>query len=733
MSTSLHTGHLADHSAPGQATPSAQPFVEATQQHARRRVLASAGAALAGASLLQALTNLGFHALVSRTLSPADYGTLGTLLVLVLMLTVPLGAVQVAVATARAARPDDDARPLVRRITLLGIATGLVLIALAGNVASFLHLPDRSLAMLLAPYLGVSAVLAALRGLRLGERRVGRVATGVVAASVVRLAAGAVLAPTFGVAGALWASLAAEVLALALIGRTTGSNEAKALTLPLSHLATSAAVVGGLWLFTGVDTLLARHHLDVVEATGYVAAGTIARTSLALPLALVMASLASFAGTPVEARRSLRNVTLAVATWGTASTVALVLASGLAQRVLFGQPLASASLVVGLAAVAGISGLVTTLTYFHHARRAGGALWPWAGALVEITIIEVAHGSATQVLIGSVVSLGLTVVVLGRSALRLTVVGSPAITDHRHSPFGSATESELDMDRLQQLAVDDTLWRPATVDLSVVVPFYNPGESVGHMLRDAVALLRETSASFEIIAVSDGATDGSEAHVLAVGAPEIRLIVQPQNGGKGSALQRGFTAAQGRYVAFIDADGDIDPKHLVDYLARIDEGGDIVYASKRHTDSTSFSSPLRKVVSWGFIMFTSTLFRLGVGDTQTGCKMIRREVLADMVPYLREQRFALDLELFVVARRRGHRDLRPAPVHLGERLAGSTVTTGAIARTLRDALTIWSRLFLAGAYPAPVRTTFAPAAAPATVRVHRPATSTTLAPALIAA
>jgi hypothetical protein len=79
-------------------------------------------------------------------------------------------------------------------------------------------------------------------------------------------------------------------------------------------------------------------------------------------------------------------------------------------------------------------------------------------------------------------------------------------------------------------------------------------------------------------------------------------------------------------------------------------------------------------------------------------------VLDDVLPLLREQRFALDLELFVVARRRGHLDLRPAAVHLGERLAGSTVTSKAIARTLRDVMTIWSRLRFSGAYPMPART-----------------------------
>jgi glycosyltransferase involved in cell wall biosynthesis len=245
------------------------------------------------------------------------------------------------------------------------------------------------------------------------------------------------------------------------------------------------------------------------------------------------------------------------------------------------------------------------------------------------------------------------------------------------------------------------LWQPAdpSVELSVVVPFYNPGPSVGTTVRRLVDLARNAGIGLEVIAVSDGSTDGSETHVTGIG-PEVRLLVQPVNRGKGAALRRGFAAARGRAVGFVDADGDIDPAHLLAYLEVLRSGGDVVYACKRSGASASESSGFRKLVSLGFSSLVTVLFRHGVRDTQTGCKILRREVAADVLPWMRENRFAFDLELFVVAHRRGHRDLRPAPVRLGERLAGSTVTAKAILRTLRDTITIWGRLHLARAYPA---------------------------------
>jgi hypothetical protein len=123
-----------------------------------------------------------------------------------------------------------------------------------------------------------------------------------------------------------------------------------------------------------------------------------------------------------------------------------------------------------------------------------------------------------------------------------------------------------------------------------------------------------------------------------------------------------------------------------------------VYADKRLAESTSKSSALRKLVSLGFSTMVGTLFALGVADTQTGCKLFSRETLQAVLPRLQEERFAFDLEFFVAAKAAGHRRLHAAPIHLSERLSGSTVTAKSILRTLGDALTVFGRLHLTRRY-----------------------------------
>lgn len=237
------------------------------------------------------------------------------------------------------------------------------------------------------------------------------------------------------------------------------------------------------------------------------------------------------------------------------------------------------------------------------------------------------------------------------------------------------------------------LWMPPNreIEISVVMPAYNPGEALRPTVDRLVSVMRAEHIGFELIVVSDGSTDGSMATLDGAG-PEVRVVELPANRGKGGALHAGFSRARGSWVGFVDSDGDIDPAHLVAYLKKGREtGADLVYANKKHRESISASSPIRKVISFGFSTLVGTLFSLGVNDTQTGCKLVRREVLADVLPRLRETRFAFDLELFVAASSAGYTTAVAAPVELKERLAGSTVSSSTISRTLKDALVVLAR------------------------------------------
>src|SRR5215831_3517414 len=94
--------------------------------------------------------------------------------------------------------------------------------------------------------------------------------------------------------------------------------------------------------------------------------------------------------------------------------------------------------------------------------------------------------------------------------------------------------------------------------LSVVVPAYNEETFIGPLIEAVLSVDTAASGfSKEVIVVDDGSTDGTAAIVRRY--PEVRLISQHPNQGRGAALRRGAEAAIGDYILFQDADLEYDP------------------------------------------------------------------------------------------------------------------------------------------------------------------------------
>jgi hypothetical protein len=92
-------------------------------------------------------------------------------------------------------------------------------------------------------------------------------------------------------------------------------------------------------------------------------------------------------------------------------------------------------------------------------------------------------------------------------------------------------------------------------------------------------------------------------------------------------------------------------------------------------------------------------FQLNIRDTQTGIKLIRRDVLAAALPRMMEKKFAFDLELFVIARHLGYSRFLEAPIRLQHQFT-STVNWRSVYRSLLDTMAIWYRLHLLHYYDA---------------------------------
>lgn len=649
--------------------------------------------------------NFLFHVLISRLLGPSDYGALGAVLNVISVLAVPLGAVQLAVTQAvvsDARKSRRSLRSLTVKAMLWGVGAMVAVWVLSPLIDAFLNLKSPVTDLALGFWVPLAVVTAVLQGALLGEMRYVPVAVAsFFGGGALRLASGAMLVSAgFGLEGAVAATVLGQAFTAAVLilvaRREIFASGRHPVRISLRDAVLSIAALAGYTTLTGIDTFLARHYLTPVAAGRYAAAAIAGHIALFLPGALVTVAfprLVSANAAGHSTRKTLAETLGLVTVIGLAAFAVLAAVPGLVVDVLFGPRFVEAARIVGvIGLISVLLGIIGLLTYFHVARRSVAALYSWAGVAAVWVMVATLHGGMETIAAS----------MLAASALVLAAVLLPAVVATAR-PVADAAE-----------AGDETLaLPPAEIDLSLVIPFYNPGPRLAHHVQAVVEALAAERVTFEVIAVSDGSTDGSPASIT--GIDQVRIIELAENQGKGAALRLGLAQGRGRYLGFIDGDGDIPARQLSHFLAAMRMADpDVVLGSKLHPDSDVIYPPLRRLYSSGYRQLTRLLFRLPTRDTQTGIKLIKRETLAAVLPKMVEKRFAFDLELLVVARRMGYRSFVELPVQIAERFT-TTISPRAVWRTLLDTSAIFYRLRVVRFYGPQL------APAPGRSRVFRPA------------
>ena len=234
---------------------------------------------------------------------------------------------------------------------------------------------------------------------------------------------------------------------------------------------------------------------------------------------------------------------------------------------------------------------------------------------------------------------------------------------------------------------------PGEVRLTVVVPAYRE-ERIGATVERLRKELADVDADggLEIIVVDDGSDDDTAGQAETAGAD--RVIRQPVNQGKGAAVRAGMLAAQGRTVAFTDADLSYAPDQMLPLLGRVEEGWDIVVGSRFHADTTTLvrAGLLRRAGGRVINQCTRLVLVADHEDTQCGIKAFRSDVARLVFGHSRVDGFAFDVEVLHLAERYGL-SVAEVPVVV-ENSDRSTVRVARDAlRLLRDLVRIrrWSR------------------------------------------
>lgn len=200
---------------------------------------------------------------------------------------------------------------------------------------------------------------------------------------------------------------------------------------------------------------------------------------------------------------------------------------------------------------------------------------------------------------------------------------------------------------------------PSYPAFSIVIPAYNESARIAATLREVVDCIRSRTWDAEVIVVNDGSTDTTARQVLdfSLSAPEVRLIENPGNRGKGYSVRNGLLQARGEIVMFTDADLSAPIAEAERLFSAIRNGADIAIGSRwLDRNSQVHRQPLHRQI---FGRCFNLITRLGVGlkfhDTQCGFKAFTRDAAQTVFQLQSIQGWGFDPEILFIAVKRHFR------------------------------------------------------------------------------
>jgi dolichyl-phosphate beta-glucosyltransferase len=234
-------------------------------------------------------------------------------------------------------------------------------------------------------------------------------------------------------------------------------------------------------------------------------------------------------------------------------------------------------------------------------------------------------------------------------------------------------------------------------ELSVVIPAYNESARIGSTLERVGEFLRSHFPASEVIVVDDGSTDVTAGVVEGFSAkhsppPDVRLLKNARNLGKGASVKRGMLSARGKYILFSDADLSTPIEELPKLVDDLETGFHIAIASRALPGSIieRRQHPVRQTMGKLFNLLVQTLLFRGIPDTQCGFKAFVGEVAHELVRSQKLSGFAFDVELLMLARKKGYR-IAQVPVRWRNSPSSRVRLFGDSARMFLGVLRLWGQ------------------------------------------
>ncbi len=229
----------------------------------------------------------------------------------------------------------------------------------------------------------------------------------------------------------------------------------------------------------------------------------------------------------------------------------------------------------------------------------------------------------------------------------------------------------------------------AIPELSIVIPSFNEELRLPATLEKIAVYIRSKRPHTEVIVVDDGSIDRTAAVAQSWNSriPNLRVVSNGTNRGKGFSVRHGSLEAVGEIVLFTDADLS-SPIEESDKLFAALQSHDVAIGSRAVDRSLieTHESLFREFAGIVFNQIVRLILRLPFVDTQCGFKAFRREKCRIIFEQQTIERFGFDPELLYLARHHGL-----STVEVPVRWAHSPATK---INMLRDSLQMFLDVFV---------------------------------------
>lgn len=194
---------------------------------------------------------------------------------------------------------------------------------------------------------------------------------------------------------------------------------------------------------------------------------------------------------------------------------------------------------------------------------------------------------------------------------------------------------------------------------SIVIPAYNESARIAATLERIGSFLAERHWDAEIIMVNDGSRDNTVeiARTIADRVPNLRVVENPGNRGKGYSVRHGMLEARGEVLLFTDADLSSPIEESAKLFDAIAQGAEVAIGSRwLQSELQVQRQPFyRQVLGRVYNLMLKLMLGLNFRDTQCGFKAFTRRAAQIIFPLQTIERWGFDPEILYVARNSGLR------------------------------------------------------------------------------